>query len=140
MNAPNQPTLRLLVANEPPLQREVLAAAIAALRPAIRVILADDAGLDAAVWLEEPQVAICSRLSAAVAQLPLGWAVLHRGAAPRAEFCLGERRATVDNPELGALLAWLDGAERLAQMSQNDHPQMNQPKLAHHRVVPPVDS
>jgi len=133
------PGLRVLVANEPRLYRDVIAATLAELRPQSSILVADPPDLDAAILRHRPDFVVCSGLTDAVQSGAVAWAVLYPAGARHADVGLGRARLTLHPVQLDALLVLLDCAASLAQMSENgyprmsqeNHPEMSQRKLAH---------
>jgi hypothetical protein len=106
--------LRILVANEPRVYREVLAAVMQALRPQVEVSIAEPGDLDHAVARLDPHVVVSSRLSEAVQTRVLVWVMLYPEGESWAEVSIAGQRCTVADIELTCLLALIDRAERLA--------------------------
>jgi hypothetical protein len=125
------PAPRILLANEPRLYRDVLAAALAQLRPQSRVLTADAPELDAAVAHHRPDFVVCSGLTEAVRSQALAWAVLYPAGSRHADIGLAGARLTLHEVEFTGLLMLHDCAATLAQMREKAVPGMSQRKLAH---------
>lgn len=68
---------RLLFANEPRADREVLASAVSLLRPDAEVIEVEPDGLDAAIACHAPKLVVCAHVSDAVEAGPHRWVLLY---------------------------------------------------------------
>lgn len=109
--------MHIIVANEPRAYREVIAAALQALRPQVTITMVESAGLDEAVGRLAPQLVLCSRLTEIVETRTPGWVVLYPDGAAHVLISLTGQRTTVADIELTALLVIVDQTLRLAQMS-----------------------
>jgi hypothetical protein len=104
----DRPTI--LVANDPPTYREVLAASLAAMYPSLRVVQAVPDALDSALAGSAPLLVVCSR------PLGEGWRagcatiVLYPEGANEAVLTIGERSWTLPTPQLADVLAAVDVA------------------------------
>jgi hypothetical protein len=67
--------MRVLVANEPTIYREVISAAFRALRPCIQVFTAEPEELDREFSRLQPQLVVCSRLTRRVELDAPAWVV-----------------------------------------------------------------
>lgn len=105
--------MRILVANDPRSYREVIAAAVQALRPHIEVILAAPDTLDHEVSRLEPQLVVCSALTDTVQQQPLSWIMLYPEGKTEAVISIAGKTTTVGDLEFDRLLALIDETERL---------------------------
>lgn len=105
--------MRILVANEPRSYREVIAAAVQALRPHIEVILAAPDTLDREVSRLDPQLVVCSALTVAVQQQPLSWIMLYPEGKTESVISIAGKTTTVGDLEFDRLLALIDETERL---------------------------
>ncbi len=114
--------MRILVANEPRSYREVIAAALHALRPGIEVITVDPDMLDPEIQRLMPQLVLCSRLTLAVQSYPLSWIMLYPGGTGTATFSINGQLRPMADVELGDILALVDETERLDQ-GQNQGPE-----------------
>jgi hypothetical protein len=77
--------MRVLIANDPRVYRELIADALLRLRPLVEVSIAEPEEFDRAVELLRPHLVICSRTSAAVQAMCLRWVVLYPDGEDRAE-------------------------------------------------------
>ncbi len=106
----------ILIANEPRAYREVIGAALQALRPDMAVTIADPEELDSEIARLAPQLVFCSQLTEAVQTVPLAWVMLYPDGEVRAEIYIGGQRIGVADIEFERLLSIVDEAEVLAQM------------------------
>jgi len=74
---PDVKRMRILVANEPRMYRDVLATALQALRPHVAVMTSDPADLDRNVARFEPHLVLCTHLTEAVQTDCLAWIVFY---------------------------------------------------------------
>lgn len=109
--------VRVVLANEPRSYREVIAAAIALLRPCLEVTAVEPADLDVAVARLRPQLVLCSRLTDLVQSEPIAWVVLYPDGVGQAETSVAGCRVAIADIEFPTVLAVLDEAARLAQTS-----------------------
>jgi len=100
----------LLIANELPLQREVLAGALHALRPAIPVRVIPPVELDATVASLRPWLVICSASSRIIDELVPAWILLHPDAGGDAMVRMRGTHHATANPTLEELLCLIDQA------------------------------
>jgi hypothetical protein len=116
--------LRVVLANEPFVYREVISAAIAVLRPRFEVITVEPGELDRTFLCLGPRlVVVCSRLTALVEREALAWVQLYPNHASHTLVAFGGRRPTeYDHMDFDTLLAALDAAERLYQREPHDVP------------------
>jgi hypothetical protein len=105
--------MRIVVANEPRSYREVIAAAVQALRPHIEVILVRPDSLEREVNRLEPQLVVCSELTPAVQERPLAWIMLYPEGKTETIISISGRTTTVGDLEFDRLLALIDEAERI---------------------------
>ena len=108
--------MRILLANQPRLYREVIGDAFYALRPQHDVVTVAPEHLDDEVVRLAPQLVFCSQLTLAVQVHPLAWVMLYPEGKPHAVICLSGRCRTVADLELSDLLAIIDRTERMAQL------------------------
>jgi hypothetical protein len=100
----------VLVALEPYIYRDAIAAALALLRPGASVVAVDPADLAAALLAHHPVLVFLSDPAPAVeAEVP-AWVLLHPSGANRAIATLGSAREEIDQPRLADLVALLDRA------------------------------
>ncbi len=118
--------IRILAANEPRSYREVLAAALPALRPRCQVTAVEPDDLDAAVERLRPHLVVCSQLTG-FAQLPsLAWVLLYPDGKPQSVVGMNGHGRVVAHIEFADLLAIVDrltqagGADSLARWAAMD--------------------
>jgi len=116
--------LRVLVANEPLVYREVISAAIEVLRPDFEVFTAEPENLDREFLCLGPRlVVVCSRLTELVERDALAWVQLYPNHTSHTLVALGDQRPTkLTYMDLDTLLAVLDAAERLCQREPHNVP------------------
>jgi hypothetical protein len=78
--------MRVLLANEPRVYREVIAGALKKLRPLIRVSQCESGELDAEVSRLRPNLVICSEATDAVKDESSAWILLYPDGEDRAEI------------------------------------------------------
>jgi hypothetical protein len=100
--------IHVVVANEPPLYREALAATLRVVRPGVETSLVEPRELDEATARHEPHLVVCSELSDVVESQSLAWALLYPEGAAWSELSLAGERTLVPHLDLGHLLAFLD--------------------------------
>ena len=108
--------MRIQLANQPRLYREVIGDAFRVLRLQHNVVTVAPEHLDDEVVRLAPQLVFCSRLTPAVHVHPLAWVMLYPEGKPDAVISLGGRCRTVADLELNGLLAIIDRTERMAQL------------------------
>src|SRR3712207_6104505 len=108
-------TLRILVANAPRAYREVIAAALQALRPGVGISTSEPDDLDGEVVRFQPHLVVCSRLTELIQRGVCTWVVLYPNGAGHALLSLGGQQSTVDDMDFDDLLAVVDRAAELAQ-------------------------
>ena len=104
----DRPTI--LVANDPPTYREVLAASLTAMYPGLRVTQVMPAALDAALAGRVPLLVVCSRQLGAQHATGCETIVLYPEGENEAVLTIGERSWTLPNPQLADVLAAVDVA------------------------------
>jgi hypothetical protein len=116
--------LRVVLANEPAVYREVISSAIAVLRPDFEVFTAEPAYLDREFARRGPRlVVVCSRLTELVERDALAWVQLYPCGASHTLVALdGERPTKVAHMDLDTLLGMLDVADRVCQRKPRDTP------------------
>jgi hypothetical protein len=107
--------MRILVANDPRSYREVIAAAVQALRPHIEVILVAPGDLQREVTRLAPQLVICSELTPGVEHGPHTWILLYPEGRTEAIISVEGHITTSGDLEFDRLLRLIDDAERLTQ-------------------------
>ena len=100
----------ILVANHPVTYREVLAAALAALYPDLRVVQVAPEALTTALAGRAPLLVVCSRPLAQSRRAGSSTIVLYPEGANLAVLTIGERSWTLTNPQLADVLAAVDVA------------------------------
>jgi hypothetical protein len=105
--------MRVLVANEPFVYREVISAAFQELRPHVEVISVEPQNLDREFLRLVPHLVVCSRVTALVERGATAWVELYPEHAPRAVVSLAGEETTSDAIDFDTLLSILDRAERL---------------------------
>ncbi len=107
--------LRVLVANEPRTNREVLTAALRKLRPHIEVIAAEPHELDGSVLRLRPHLVVCSRLTEAVRDHAPSWILLYPGGDSLVVLHIAGEHETAPDLDLDGFLAVIDRTEALLQ-------------------------
>ena len=105
--------MRVLVANEPFVYREVISAAFQELRPHVEVISVEPQDLDREFSRLVPHLVVCSRVTALVERGATAWVELYPEHASRAVVSLAGEETTSDAIDFDTLLSILDRAERL---------------------------
>ena len=105
--------MRILVANEPRSYREVIAAAVQALRPHIEVVLSTADDLERNLARLAPQLVVCSKLTPSIGTRPLTWIVLYPDGKTQAVISIGGQSTTLDDLEFDHLLRIIDETEQL---------------------------
>jgi hypothetical protein len=107
--------LRVVLANEPAVYREVISSAIAVLRPDFEVFTVEPEYLDRELLCLGPRlVVVCSRLTELVQREALAWVQLYPCGASNTLVALdGGRPTKVAHMDLDTLLGVLDVADRL---------------------------
>lgn len=94
----------VLIANDPRAYRETIAVAIGMLCPDVRIIVADPEKVDDFVTMYQPQIVLCSHLTAVIeAQVPT-WAVLYPDGSENALLQMRGKRSRVPNIELNGIV------------------------------------
>lgn len=105
----------VVVANEPRMYRQVVAAALPRLRPGMRVVEVEPDDLDREIVALEPNLVICSRLTEAVETRAPAWILLYPEAERRAVISLDGTRVERDDIDLDAFVDVVDRAHRLVR-------------------------
>jgi hypothetical protein len=84
MRGTSEAAVRVLVANEPPVYREVIAGALRKLRPAADVVVTEPKDLDAAFAHYQPHLVICTVLTQLVRDRGPSWLLLYPNGEGRA--------------------------------------------------------
>lgn len=118
--------LRVVVANQPVVYREVISAAIEVLRPSFEVFTAEPEDLDRKFLCLGPRlVVVCSRLTELVERDALAWVQLYPSHTSHTIVALGGKRPMkLAHMDFDKLLAVLDAAERLCQYEPRDVPEL----------------
>ena len=103
--------MQVLVGNEPRAYREVLAAAIAVLRPYVQVRTVEPIDLDRAVLAAQSSVVFCSRLSLVIEARAASWILLYPDGEGRTIVGARGRRFAPADMDLDAILHVIDQAE-----------------------------
>jgi hypothetical protein len=102
------PNPSILVAAEPRTYRDVLAAALAHLRPDANAVAIEPADLAEAVTAHRPALVILSEPNPTVESAAPAWILLYPGGANRAVAVLEGACHTIERPRLADLLALVD--------------------------------
>ncbi len=105
--------MRVLIANEPQVYREVLCGTLEKLRPRVEVHAAEPEDLDEEVLRLTPGLVVCSRLTPVVERETPAWIELYPEHSRRANISVAGEKTTFDNVDFDTLLSILDRAERL---------------------------
>ena len=114
---PMMETLRILIANGPRSYREVIAAAVQALRPHIGVSTSEPDDLDGELARFKPHLVVCSQLTEPVRRAASAWVVLYPDGANHALLSVAGQQRTVADLQFDDLLAVVDQTAALAQLS-----------------------
>jgi hypothetical protein len=104
--------MRVLVANDPCIYREVIADVFQELRPHIEVNAVEPEGLESEVARFRPHLVICSRLTVSVQSL-LAWIMLYPDGENQAVVSTAGELTTLVDVEFSHLLSILDKTELL---------------------------
>ena len=104
--------MRVLVANDPCLYREVITDALRELRPHLEVRAIEPGVLEGEVARLRPHLVVCSRISAAVHAL-LAWIMLYPDGENRAVINAAGEHVTVNDVGFGDILSIIDRTELL---------------------------
>ena len=103
---------QILVANDPPLYRDLLGSQLPRLCPGLTVLLVDPTDLDDALARLRPQLVLCSELTDAVRQFATTALVLDPDGTHCAVLTVEGQQQMMLNPRLTDLLAAVDAAVR----------------------------
>jgi hypothetical protein len=106
--------VRVVVANQPAVYREVISAAFERLRPRAEIFTTDPEGLDRECERLRPQFVVCSRLTETVERMVPAWVELYPEHGPLSGISVRGRRSVLDRIGLADLLSILDEAESLS--------------------------
>jgi hypothetical protein len=99
---------RVLVACELRSYREAIAAAFRLLRPNVEVFEAEEEDLDREVGRLDPDLVVCSRLTARVEKRAPNWVELYPEYGPHSVVSVRGERSTIEGIQLSDLLSVLD--------------------------------
>lgn len=99
---------RVLVACELRSYREAIAAAFRVLRPSVEVFEVEEEDLDREVGRLDPDLVVCSRLTARVENHAPNWVELYPGCGPRSVVSVRGERSTIEEIQLSDLLSVVD--------------------------------
>jgi hypothetical protein len=102
--------VQILVANEPPTYRDLLASELPRLRPNVTVLLVDPVDLDDALAQMRPRLVICSELTDSIRQHATAALVLDSHGANQVILDVEGQQQVLLNPSLTDLLAAVDAA------------------------------
>lgn len=108
---------RILIANEPRAYREVLTAALQALRPQVQALVVEPSDLDDFVERLAPDLVICSRVSETVRMRAEAWVMLYPDRTDQAVVALGGRCREIRCLDLAAMLGLIDALGDIPSMS-----------------------
>ena len=101
--------MRILLANEPTIYREVISAALKELRPSVEIFTAEPEDLEREFLRLLPQLVICSQLTKRVELDEPVWVELYPDGASHAVLSsLDGRRTTLTGMDFDTLLSILD--------------------------------
>jgi hypothetical protein len=103
-----QVTMHVIVANEPGIYREVIAAALQMLRPELIFTAVEPASLDEAVGRLSPRLVLCSVITEVVEARVADWIVLYSDGPARVVISLAGQRTSLADIELEGLLSIVD--------------------------------
>lgn len=101
---------RVLVACQLRSYREAISAAFRVLRPDIEVFEAEEEDLDREVDRLDPDVVVCSQLTARVEARTLNWVELYPRCGSLSVVNIGGERSTIEEIQLSDLLSIVDSA------------------------------
>ena len=105
--------MRLLIANEPLVYREVISATLSKLRPHLEVYTAEPTDLDKKFLRLSPRLVVCSRRTQLIEREAFAWVELYPQHSSRAVVSLAGKKTTFEEMHFDALLSVVDEAERL---------------------------
>jgi DNA-binding NarL/FixJ family response regulator len=104
--------LMVLVANDPPLYREAIAAALHEVRPDVDTIAVDPASLTAGIARYHPDLAICSELTRVIEATVPSWVLLSASGRNAAVTSAVGRRQETEHLTFADLVAFVDRTAR----------------------------
>ena len=105
--------LRLLIANEPLVYRQVICAAVNKLRPHLEVYTAEPPDLDKEFQRLSPRLVVCSRRTQLIEREAFAWVELYPQHTYGAVVSLAGKKTTFEEMHFDTLLSIVDEAERL---------------------------
>jgi hypothetical protein len=105
--------MRVVLANEAAVYREVISIVLKKLRPRVEVFTATPDDLDQEFSRLLPQLVVCSRLTELVQRNATAWIELYPDGASHTVVALGDKQTTLTAMDFNTLLAILDATERL---------------------------
>jgi len=104
----------VLMANEPRVYREGIAAVIGQLRPQVEIRTVEPDAMDGSILRFSPDMVVCSKATAALKDRVLVWVELYPEHAARSVASIGGRTMEYAEIQLPDLLSIVDRAEELA--------------------------
>ncbi len=98
-------TRRILVANELTSYRQTIVIVFRELHPNVEVLEVDPETLDGEVERLDPDLVICSRVTAGVRERAANWIELYPECRPFSTFCIGGERRAMEDVQLSDLLS-----------------------------------
>ena len=98
-------TRRILVANELTSYRQTIVIVFRELHPNVQVLEVDPETLDGEVERLDPDLVICSRVTAGVRERAANWIELYPECRPFSTFCIGGERRAMEDVQLSDLLS-----------------------------------
>ncbi len=98
-------TRRILVANELTSYRQTIVIVFRELHPNVEVLEVDPETLDGEVERLDPDLVICSRVTAGVRERAANWIELYPECRPFSTFCIGGERRAMEEVQLSDLLS-----------------------------------
>ena len=98
-------TRRILVANELTSYRQTIVIVFRELHPNVEVLEVDPENLDGEVGRLDPDLVICSRVTAGVRERAANWIELYPECRPFSTFCIGGERRAMEDVQLSDLLS-----------------------------------
>ena len=105
---PHMNGARILVACELRSYREAIASAFRVLRPGVEVFEVEEEDLDREVGRLDPDLVVCSRLTARVENHAPNWVELYPDYGPRSVVSVRGERSTIEEIQLSDLLSIVD--------------------------------
>ncbi len=106
---------RVLIANEPPAYREVLALVFQELQLQADISCIEPEDLDEEIERLSPHLVICSRLTQMVETAQIGWLLLYPDGETRAVISMLGQRTELNDSDLNDILSLLNQSSELAQ-------------------------